>query len=59
MARGARREVRARFRLDVTKTAKVSVAWEQREIKLSEGVFDDDFEPFGVHVYRLVSRQSR
>ncbi|MBQ3097012.1 MAG: hypothetical protein IJC66_02550, partial [Kiritimatiellae bacterium] len=52
-------KVRARFRLDVAKTAKVSVVWERREIKMSEGVFDDDFEPFGVHVYRLACRHPR
>jgi hypothetical protein len=46
-------KVRARFRLGVAKTAKVSVVWERREIEMSGGVFDDDFEPFGVHVYRL------
>jgi hypothetical protein len=46
-------KVTARVRLGDAKSAKVSVVRERREIEMSGGVFDDDFEPFGVHVYRL------
>ena len=34
-------------------SAKVRVAWEHREIDMADGAFEDDFEPFGVHVYRF------
>ena len=46
--------VRARFRIGGVKASTVGVAWERREIKMAGGAFEDDFEPFGVHVYRLV-----
>jgi hypothetical protein len=29
------------------------VAWEKRSVALSDGVFEDSFDPFGVHVYRF------
>ncbi len=46
--------VRARFRIGGVKASTVGVAWERRELKMAGGAFEDDFEPFGVHVYRLV-----
>ena len=45
--------VRARFRISGVKAATVGVAWERRELKMAGGAFEDDFEPFGVHVYRV------
>ena len=50
----ANEKVRARFRIGPLKATKVGVSWEGRTVALSQGVFEDDFEPFGVHVYRLV-----
>ncbi len=50
----ANEKVRARFNLGPVKAAKVGVSWEGRTVALSQGVFEDDFEPFGVHVYKLV-----
>ena len=50
----ANEKVRARFNLGPLKVAKVGVSWEGRTVAFSHGVFEDDFEPFGVHVYRLV-----
>ena len=50
----ANEKVRARFNLGPLKTTKVGVSWEGRTVALSHGTFEDDFEPFGVHVYRLV-----
>ena len=50
----ANEKVRARFNLGSVKAAKVGVSWEGRTVALSHGVFEDDFEPFGVHVYRIV-----
>ena len=50
----ANEKVRARFNLGHLKATKVGVLWEGRTVTLSEGVFEDDFESFGVHVYRLV-----
>jgi hypothetical protein len=29
------------------------VAWEKRSVALSDGVFEDSFDSFGVHVYRF------
>ena len=50
----ANEKVRARFNLGPLKATKVGVSWEGRTVALSHGTFEDDFEPFGVHVYRLV-----
>ena len=50
----ANEKVRARFRLGELKATKVGVSWEKRTLPISQGVFEDDFESFGVHVYRLV-----
>jgi hypothetical protein len=50
----ANEKVRARFNLGPLKAAQVGVSWEGRTVALSQGVFEDDFEPFGVHVYKLV-----
>ena len=44
--------VRARFRLGV-RTATAQVEWERRNVSLKGGVFEDDFDALGVHVYRL------
>ncbi len=44
--------VRARFRLGV-RTATAHVEWEDRDVSLKGGVFEDDFDVLGVHVYRL------
>ena len=44
-------KVRARFRIDDV-TGKVEVMRENRSVTCSGGVLEDDFEPFGVHVYR-------
>ena len=44
--------VRARFRLGVC-TATAQVEWERRDVSLKGGVFEDDFDALGVHVYRL------
>ena len=44
--------VRARFRTHArAKTCKV--AWEKRRIPVAGGTFEDSFEPFDVHVYRI------
>ena len=45
-------KVRARF-VRCGGSAKVRVACEHREIDMADGAFEDDFEPFGVHVYRF------
>ena len=50
----ANEKVRARFDLGPLKATKVGVSWEGRTVAFSHGTFEDDFEPFGVHVYRLV-----
>ena len=50
----ANEKVRARFNLGHLKVMKIGVSWEGRTVALSQGSFEDDFEPFGVHVYRLV-----
>ena len=50
----ANEKVRARFNLGSLKATKVGVSWEGRTVAFSHGVFEDDFGPFGVHVYRLV-----
>ena len=50
----ANEKVRARFNLGPLKATKVGVSWEGRTVAFSHGVFEDHFEPFGVHVYRLV-----
>ena len=51
--------VRARFRIGGVTAATVGVAWERRELKMVDGAFEDDFGPFGVHVYRLTVQQVR
>ena len=48
--------VRARFRLGL-RAAKGQVFWERREVPLASGVFEDDFDAFGVHVYRFVEQR--
>jgi hypothetical protein len=48
--------VRARFRIGGAKSAKVAVAWERREIAMSGDSFEDDFDAYGVHVYRVADR---
>ena len=44
-------KVRARFNLGGLKAKKAVVSWEGRTVAILGGVFEDDFEPFGVHVY--------
>ena len=50
--------VRARFRLDVRATT-AKVAWERRDVTLKDGVFEDDFDALGVHVYRMKENLNR
>jgi hypothetical protein len=46
--------VRARFALrDFTRPASAEVLAERRSVPLTAGVFSDDFEAYGVHVYRI------
>ena len=45
-------KVRAKFRLNL-RAAVGKVAWERRDVRLSRGEFEDDFEPLEVHVYRF------
>ena len=52
----AAESVRARFRLGL-RAAKGRVFWERREVALANGVFEDDFDAFGVHVYRFVDQR--
>jgi hypothetical protein len=51
----ADKPVRASFNLKgfVSDRAHGRVAWEKRSVALSDGVFEDSFDPFGVHVYRF------
>lgn len=44
--------VRARFRPGV-RAATAKVAWEHRDVTLEDGAFEDDFDAFAVHVYRM------
>ncbi len=50
--------VRARFRLRGGTTV-VSVAGEKRSIAVRSGVFEDDFEAFGVHIYRFETKEEK
>jgi hypothetical protein len=51
----ADKPVRASFNLKgfVSDRAHGRVAWEKRSVALSDGVFEDSFDSFGVHVYRF------
>ena len=51
----AAESVRARFRLGL-RVAKGRVFWERREVSLVNGMFEDDFDAFGVHVYRFMEQ---
>lgn len=51
----ATESVRARFRLGL-RVAKGRVFWERREVSLVNGMFEDDFDAFGVHVYRFMEQ---
>ena len=48
--------LRARFRID-DETGKLDVMRENRSVTCTNGVLEDDFEPFGVHVYRWFSKK--
>jgi hypothetical protein len=51
MAHGA---TTARFALDgIDSSTSIEVIGEDRSIVASDGAFDDDFEPYAVHLYRL------
>ena len=49
--------VRARFRLEANLTDG-KVLWENRKMSVVNGVFEDDFEPLGVHVYRFAKGEN-
>ena len=49
-------KVRACFRID-DETGKLDVMRENRSVTCTNGVLEDDFEPFGVHVYRWFSKK--
>ena len=44
-------KVRARFNLGGLKAKEAVVSWEGRTVAISHSMFEDDFGPFGVHVY--------
>ncbi|MGB9876265.1 MAG: hypothetical protein ACPLPS_00690 [bacterium] len=45
---------RAIFRIKENKIkGKVEVLWEGREIPLTDGLFEDDFKPYDVHLYKI------
>ena len=44
--------VRARFQLEMD-VAAGDVEWEERKVSVVNGMFEDDFGPLGVHVYRF------
>ncbi|MDO9542918.1 MAG: hypothetical protein Q7J98_11445 [Kiritimatiellia bacterium] len=45
--------VRARMRLPYPSLASVECPYEKRTVKGNAGVFEDNFEPLGVHIYRM------
>ena len=55
----ANEKVRARFNLGHLKATKVGVSWEGRTVAISQGVFEDDFEPFSSRSSSTVSRSLR
>lgn len=48
-----REPVRARLFFGERQATSADVLWEQRTVTVKDGAFEDDFAPFGVHVYKL------